>query len=328
MENPVLITGTFRSGTTLITQIMDNHPRLSLVYDSVNFMRFSYNKFDPLTDFSNVEALVTEIRERIEERWDMEFDAEKVLSELRDKEVTYSLIYNSIMSELLLVNTEAEIWGEKTTLVWTKIPGFFDMFPEGRVIHIIRDPRAIVASWRKMTHAPGNDYLDSIYNCKGSMEKMRQYEKDFEEKRYAAVKFEDLVKFPHRAVRKICADLDLAYEKNILNTTYFTDKSGEDWQGNSMFREKLQGISTDTIDTWKEKLEPWEVWLTEFFTSDLMDIYNYEKKNIKLQEKLLDKLIQEVQSSNLVTNGALYYLFAEEGLERFPSDPLDAENWE
>ncbi|MGM0411630.1 MAG: sulfotransferase, partial [Bacillota bacterium] len=40
-SGPILITGTFRSGTTLISQIMRNHPNIALVYDSVNFMRFS-----------------------------------------------------------------------------------------------------------------------------------------------------------------------------------------------------------------------------------------------------------------------------------------------
>ena len=174
-DGPILITGAFRSGTTLIAHIIKNHPKIEFTYDSVNFMRFSYERYNPISNFDNVKALVNDIEERIADRWDMHFDAKKVIEMLQNQNVTYGLIYDNLMRELLFVNSEAELWGEKTTLVWTKIPAFFEMFPNGRVIHIIRDPRAILLSWKKMTNAPGNDYLDAILNCRDSMALMEEY---------------------------------------------------------------------------------------------------------------------------------------------------------
>lgn len=327
-DGPILITGAFRSGTTLIAQIIKNHPKIEFIYDSVNFMRFSYERYNPISNFDNVKALVKDIKERIADRWDMHFDDKKVIEKLQNQNVTYGLIYDNLMRELLFVNSEAELWGEKTTLVWTKIPAFFEMFPNGRVIHIIRDPRAILLSWKKMTNAPGNDYLDAILNCRDSMALMEEYKIRFKNKRYAPIRYEDLVNNSEKVLSEICNTLDLEPDEKMLDSKTFTDKSGEKWTGNSMFKEKINGISSKMVDIWKTKLEEWEIWLADFVIGEYMEKFNYKKMEIKQTTSLIQKIIKEVQSSKLVTDGILYFLLTGEGYERFPSDPIDPKNWD
>lgn len=327
-DGPILITGAFRSGTTLIAQIIKNHPKIEFIYDSVNFMRFSYDRYNPISNFDNVKALVNDIKERIAERWDMHFDDKEVIEMLQNQNVTYGLIYDNLMRELLFVNSEAELWGEKTTLVWTKIPAFFEMFPNGRVIHIIRDPRAILLSWKKMTNAPGNDYLDAILNCRDSMALMEEYKIRFKNKRYAPIRYEDLVNNSEKVLSEICNSLDLESDEKMLDSKTFTDKSGGKWTGNSMFKEKIDGISSKMVDIWKTKLEEWEIWLSDFVIGEYMEKFNYKKMEIKQTASLIQKIIKEVQSSKLVTDGILYFLLTGEGYERFPSDPIDPKNWD
>lgn len=327
MSGPILITGTFRSGTTLISQIMRNHSNVELVYDSVNFMRFSYNRYNPITEFKNIKLLVKEIHERIKKRWGMEFNYEEVISQLKDEKISYAIIYDKIMTDLLLKNSKANIWGEKTTLVWTKIPGFFEMFPKGRVIHIIRDPRAVLASWKKMTHAPGNDYLDALVNCHSSMSHAERYSDTFENKRYSLVKFENLVEDPENIIRNICNKFDLNYEKNMLDTSKFADKQGKKWDSNSIYDKKIKGISKKTKDIWRDKLSDWEIYYSEFINSDLMADFNYEKAKPEVSEELYNKVIKNVQSSDVTTNGLLKYIFEGVGQERFPDDPFDEKTW-
>lgn len=324
----ILITGTFRSGTTLIAQMMKNHPNIEMVYDSVNFMRFSYGRYDPLKDFKNIKALVKEIHERIETRWNMHFDYKKVLNKLEKEEQSYRLIYDTLMKELLLSNSDANVWGEKTTLVWTKIPDFFKMFPNGGVIHIIRDPRAVLGSWREMTNTPGCDYLDAIINCRGSMEQMQQYKKIFRKEGYVPIRFEDLVINPEKCARKICAKLGLEFSLDMLDASSFTDKSGKLWRGNSMFKEKLNKISKNTINIWEEFLADWEIWLTELLITEFMDNFGYKRKNIELNENSKNEILHKIQSSKLLTNGLLNFLLKKKGMERFPTDPLDSKNWD
>lgn len=328
MLEPILITGTFRSGTTLISQIMRNHSNVELVYDSVNFMRFSYNKYNPITEFENVKLLVKEIHERIQKRWEMEFNYEEVISKLKDEKISYAIIYDKIMTDLLLKNSEANIWGEKTTLVWTKIPDFFELFPKGRVIHIIRDPRAVLASWKKMTHAPGNDYLDAILNCRGSMEKALEYKNRFKSIRYYLLKYEKLVKNPKRELKNISKKLGIKFEGEMINSKNFTDKTGDKWQGNSMHLNNINGITKKTKDKWKNNLLEWEVSLTDYLISDLFGKFGYEKIICEIKSCVLDTILKESRKSDLVSDGLLRYLFTNNGHERFPEDPLDPNNWE
>ena len=44
--------------------------------------------------------------------------------------------------------------GDKEAIAWSKIPIFLNMFPEGKVIITLRDPRDIVSSFKKITIAP------------------------------------------------------------------------------------------------------------------------------------------------------------------------------
>jgi len=327
-EGPILITGTFRSGTTLISQILKSHSKVNLLYDSVNFMRFSYGRYSPLDKNSNTRDLLEEIRDRISSRWDVEIDINKIHQDLDKMEKNYANVYSLIMRNCLNVRDENIIWGEKTTMVWTKIPDFFEMFPDARVIHIIRDPRAVVASWRKMTHAPGKDYLDAVFNCIGSMNKMADYTHEYENKKYMPVIFEELVREPEEVVKRICLKLGLEYEENMLSFTSYTNKKGISWAGNSMFDDNLSSITTKTTDLWKNNLDKSEISFIEFFAGDQMKKFGYPLVNSHFDNDTKTNIMATIYRSKLLSESALKFLICGEGVEQFPSDPLNEKNWD
>lgn len=325
-NSPVFITGAFRSGTTLITQILNNHPRLNLTFDTVNFMRFCFSKYNPINDIENVKKLISDLNNRISGRWNMQFNTDNVMSDISSTDISYRNIYNTVMNSLLLTNTDATIWGEKTTLVWTKIPDFFQMFPHGRVIHIYRDPRAVLASWKNMTHAPGLDYFDAVYNCIGSMQKAELYQKQFSGKRYQLLRFEDLVNESVKTVKEICNKFEIDYSPDLIDTSKFTARTGGSWKNNSMLDKNMSGISNSSIDLWKNKLEEWEIAFVQTLMPELLKRYNYELLPVAKID--YDKLITKIQSSNLLTNSTLRFLLTSKGVERFPTDPLNSKNWD
>ena len=330
---PLLITGVFRAGTTLIAQMMNNHPDFAVLYDSVNFMRFSYQRYEPLVDFSNVEKMITEIHDRIKKRLGLGFNKKKVLEELKQihknkrKKITYSIVYDAIMSDLLLKKSGKKHWGEKTNLVWTKIPGFFEMFPKGRVIHIQRDPRAVIASWKKLTYAPGVNYLDGVFNCIDSMSSVKKYSKQFKNKRYISIRYEDLVTKKEQTLKKVCKKLEIRYSKDMLDESKFKTQKGKKWKGNSMFRKQIKGVTKSFTDVWKQKLSKEDIYIIQFFCGDLMEKFGYKKIKLKEDEELLATAREKIFSSNLVTDGALRWLFEKKGKERYPDDPIDPKNW-
>lgn len=331
MENdeltPLFIIGVWRSGTTLISRIMNNHPDLDVTYDTVHFMRFSYNKYNPISEFSNVRNLVLDINKRIKMRYNLKFDEKHVLDELKDN-CKYSSVYDSIMRNFLLKKSGKKNWGEKTNLAWSKIPYFLEMFPKGMVIHIIRDPRAVLASWKKFTHAHGNDYLDSIINCYDSMQKSLEYTDQFLKHRYLFITYENLVTNPHDTIKKICKKLDIQYNNMMLDNSKFKSIFGDKWSSNSIYNEKLNGISNVMVNRWQTELEDWEILLTEIILNELLDEFHYSRSGIKKDVKLIDKAINEISKSELTSEGITRFLLTQKGFERYPSDPLIRKNWD
>lgn len=325
---PILITGTFRSGTTLVSQVLNSHSKLAITYDSVNFLRFSYQKYDPITNPSNFRKLLVEIEQRITKRWGLAFDINKVLNNCSKGGITYATIYDALMNELLLSDQSAIHWGEKTTLVWTKIPDFLEMFPMGVTIHVIRDPRAVLASWKNMTNAPGNDYLDAIFNCLDSMNKALQFQDKYNKSQHVIVKYEDLALEPEKTVKELCLGLNIEFEPQMLDTQQFKNKKGEVWSGNSIFESKINGFSSSSINKWKTQLQDWELLITQFCLEEVMNSFSYELVDQLRKPELIDRAIFEIEKSNLAANGIIQNFFHKRGVERFPSDPLKSNKWQ
>lgn len=320
---PILITGTFRSGTTLLSRMLDSHSKVAVLYDSVNFLRFSYGRYDPISDSQNTQRLLREISERLKSRWDLDLSVERVLTSISGMSPTYSAIYDAVMRDLLFRDPAIEVWGEKTTLVWTRVPAFFEMFPRGRVALIVRDPRAVLASWKKMTQAPGNDYLDSLANCRGAMEAGLQYKKRFVSRRFCVVTYERLVTDAESTLQEICDTFELEFESKMLDVSGYRDKLGNAWAGNSMFTTRQDRISNDMIARWRDELTDWEVCLAERVTLPSLSEFGYSQCE-KQDPFLLDLAITEVLKSPLATDGLLRVLLESRGLERFPTDPFTA----
>ena len=84
-------------------------------------------------------------------------------------------------------------WADKTQLVWTRVPDFLDMFPNGKVIHIVRDPRNVMASFKKSTYAPEPAYISAAFNCYDSMKKGLFYRDNYDEKIYQIDSFSTFI---------------------------------------------------------------------------------------------------------------------------------------
>jgi len=309
MRRPIFITGVPRSGTTLMAQIINNHPDINCAYDSVNFMRFWHDdKHESIQD----------THDRIQKRWGMSFDIEKVL-----EQKTKAGIYDTMMKSIF---DSEKTWGEKTTMCWNAVPEFLEMFPNGRVIHMIRDPRDVLASWKKFTNAPGNDYLDIVFNCLGSMQRAKLYSKRYPIENYMHVRFEDLVRHPEEMVRGMCYLFDIEYTDEMINPDKFTDKSGDKWTGNSMYKE-FKEITPKAIGNYKDKLKEWEVFFAERYTNDMMSEYGYDISMIPSIGTMTKKNM-EANKSELVKSGIERYENTGLGIERFPNDPTKEKNWE
>ena len=95
---------------------------------------------------------------------------------------------------------------------------FFQIYPNGKLICIIRDPRSWLISAKKHSRSY-EDTLASLELWKKSCENSIKY-KNKHFKKIILVKFDDLIKNTENTMRKICLEVNINFEESLLSPTF------------------------------------------------------------------------------------------------------------
>lgn len=312
--NQLLITGCYRSGTEYITQLLNNHPKLSATMYATNFMRYYYNRYNPISE--RYIELIHDAHKTIHKRHGIFIDKNEILAYIcNQKEITYAKIYDAIMSNTFL--GENHYWAEKTQLVWREIPDFLKMFPTGKAINIIRDPRAVLSSFKKHTYAEKPLYLGAIFNCYDSMKHSQHFQEQYPN-RFLQVQYEDIILNPKHTLKNIFSFLNLSAGHELLSEEGWKNTDGSPWKHNSAFIKDDQAYKKSRpLNEWKNHLTDLEVLFCELINGELMNKNNYTLTRMK-----------EIQYLSHPTIERYLELWCDgKGIEEFPTDPLKEENW-
>ncbi|OGV49314.1 MAG: hypothetical protein A2X49_04125 [Lentisphaerae bacterium GWF2_52_8] len=317
---PIFISGAYRSGTTILSRMLDAHPKLAVTYDSVHFMRFIYGEFSPIGEKRNYEAAVEDMRQRCEARWERKLDMAPVLTRLGSiGKPSYEEVYDTVMRHLLLGEGK-ESWGEKTIVAWSKIPVFLEMFPQGKAIQIIRDPRDVLASNKGMTYEKGLRYLDAAFACLSSMRAAIKYERSLPAQSYITVRYEDLAREPEKTSMRLCKMLGVEYDSRMIDGRFLKDYKGQTWVKNTSYAGLSNAISTESLGKYREALDSVEIAFTEMVSRTGMDYFNYEFDGKVLARGEWDKL-HEILNDEFISGRYQRWLKTNDGVEAYPSKP-------
>lgn len=325
----VLITGCYRTGTEYVSLLLGNHPDLAVTMYTTGFMRFCYNRYNPVEEEINYSRLLFDADQRIRTRWNKNLNVHSVLDYCgKAEKVTYDLLYDLMMSDLFLTD-QVKNWAEKTQLVWTKIPAFLEMFPRGKAINVVRDPRSVLASFKKFTYAPKPAYLGAIFNCYDSMHSGLDYKDNFDSNRFYLLKFEDLLTSPEKALFELFTFLELSTEHDLFSQKEWKDARNKPWHHNSAFLSPDAPSNTfdksTAINRWVDNLSNWEIALCEAINGELFESFGYKLSGIS---KDWTKFLKPMLSDEKLTRYLTRWILERKGVEGFPTDPLLTENWE
>ena len=323
----VLITGCYRSGTGYSSVLLNNHPKFVATTYTTSFMRYSYNRYNPINKEKNYIALLNEAKKRIKDRWKRNLNTKKIIAICKnEKKITYALLYDLMMGDLFLDKSVTK-WGEKTQLVWRQIPDFFKMFPNGKAINIIRDPRSVLASFKKSTYNPEPAYLGAIFNCFDSMQKSYDYKKKYGSK-FLSFRYEDIALSPKKTLKKIYKFLNLKSDHDLLNEKKWLNADGSKFIHNSVFASKNERKDEfdfkGSINRWRSQLSSSEIAFCQFINKDHMKLYDYK---ISTKDKDWDKLLPIIFNNNKILSYLKKWVLINEGIQEFPNNPLDPKNW-
>ncbi len=314
-----IVTGLYRSGTEYIINLIGSHPELSATMYHINALRFIKDRFDPIHERVNYIKAVHFLSDRSERRYGVTFDPDKVVEKLGlyDK-INTCLLYDIVMTNMHLSVGSAHHWAEKCQLVWREIPYFLRDSSNGYAVHIVRDPRSVLASFKKFTNSEYPLYLSSVFNSFDSMSHaLKQKDND----RVVILKFEDVLNLKLEEVSKIWSMIGLSQkDENIFNPDLWLDAYGNKWTSNSLSSplETYKFNKKNAINEWRTGLNPSEIAFTEEICGELMELFGYEVSGVGSSGKIYNVIYSNHWLSGLMNQ----YVEMGEGVQSFPSNPI------
>jgi hypothetical protein len=264
---PIFIVGAPRSGTTLLRNALNRHNRIAICRET-EFRHYVYRRraaFGPLSDLRNRERVVLEYLalERIRRTMLDLRDLRQCLMEEGD---SYPALFSSMLRFYMRAHSKQR-WGEKTPDHAFFADRLLAWYPGATVIHIIRDPRDVVASLMDMPSFPnsalGNANLWLTFN-RAALRASR-------EPGYVQVRYEDLVAHPKRELRRLC---DFAGESfcEQMTTPQPDPTADRPW-----FQRAERPITDSRIKIWQGRLAQRDARLVEWYIGGELELFGYQR---------------------------------------------------
>jgi hypothetical protein len=213
---PVFVVGAARSGTTPLQLALNMHPELGVYGETGAF--FVHSRFGAVADEVNFRRLL--------EYWQVIvsgccpyhdlLDNQELLGELAHAS-TYAHILNTIMGTIAAREGKNR-WGEKTPAHLFRLKEIRTAFPNARIIHIVRDPRAVVCSAIKAFE--GGQFTDwNIYRAANywlRCVRVHERQQSSRNDRYMLVRYEDFVSRPEATLNVVSSFLGIKFVNEML----------------------------------------------------------------------------------------------------------------
>tara|TARA_B100001113_G_C21101586_1_gene618985 strand:- start:804 stop:1886 length:1083 start_codon:yes stop_codon:yes gene_type:complete len=326
----VFSTGTMRSGGSLFQNIMSVHSEVIIFSGFVNFFRFYDGKYGKI-NLKSSRKILEHLKLRLSVRRGYDLDIESIYIKLKNLDkVSYADCYRLIMEHLRDIANK-KIYGEYVTMGWRKIPKYLKYFPNGKVIHIIRDPRAVLTSFGKMSIMPDGYYLNCIFNWIDSFKYSEIYKKSLSKNRYMLLRFEDIHENPNKTINKICKFLNIEFEDSMVSPNSWDnlfDKNFVDANISVYNNKKVYGFDIQRTKNWMGKIKKHEKFICDILLSDIeTDLYDFSKKNSYNSDDIR-KNLKKISNFKIFYKSLNNYLITKKGNDKHVIDPTKPENWD
>jgi len=270
MYNPVFITGTDRSGTSLLFALLASHPNLSMVRRT-NLWRWFYRRYGDLRDPENFERCLRMML-RYKRLAVLKPDPDRIRQAFWQGEPSYGRLFALLHAQHAADLGRAR-WGDKSLHTEHHADSIFHEFPQATIIHMLRDPRDRYASVRKR-------YTDETKGIGAAMgrwlESTRAARRNLERypDNYMMLRYETLAQHPKETIRQVCAFIGEPYVPSML-AMRGAPEHGEEG-GNSSFEPFEPGeISTRSIGRYRTVLSNAEIAFIQMVAGNEMESSDY-----------------------------------------------------
>lgn len=235
-DAPIFVVGSARSGTTLLQRMLRSHPNISSPTGESHFIIPLYRKQETFGDLSQIEnvRLVLQEMYRISPRFldtdfhGMNFDIDVLSQEIHDEGRDTLAGIISAVFEKNAYGEGKRRWLDKTPYYVLYLDMIKELYPDARIIHIIRDGRDCALSMftRKYDLDVFNSYraakLWKLYVDAGQEAGERLGPES-----YFELKYEDLLSDPVATMQALCSFIEEEYCSSLIDFEKSRDKKSK-----------------------------------------------------------------------------------------------------
>lgn len=234
MASLFFIVGCPRSGTTLVQRLLSTHPESTVLPETFFVRRLMTNHralLDPLLRGEHDKLIQAVLHS---EAWSVqELSEEALRREAQRQSQTGAGVLRAWMEATAQAH-RAPVVGEKTPDHALQVAALHAAFPKARFVHVVRDPRAVVNSWRTVPWSSGYVWRDADL-WRERVQAVRQAPASAP---VHTVRFEQLVEAPTSTMQRVAAFLGLAPGHGWTHTASVeqvaVDTAAEPWKQHAL----------------------------------------------------------------------------------------------
>lgn len=273
----LFILGRGRSGTTLLSKILNAHDQLAVAPEGF-FALSLMNKYQHASwTNKTLEAFLEDLElEARMQTW--ELDRQALRAELQQyQQLNYQQVCRTVYQHYARkVGKPAPLWmGDKNPHYALFATRLLKRFPESRAIILTRDHRDNLLSYQRVPF-DSNKAGELAYRWHYYNKCLENTSKQFPERTYR-LKYEDLTTAPEATLQGICAYLGVPYQSAMLH--FYQQSQDPAFYGSqyTWFKETRQSISTKHQGKWTEAMKAEDLWLAEELCQPLAQQLGYSR---------------------------------------------------
>jgi sulfotransferase family protein len=164
-------------------------------------------------------------------------------------------------------------WADKTPYYIRHIDEIRRVFPEARIVNLVRDGRDVALSLLRVPFGPANVWA-AAHQWRAAIDAGDQAAERLEDD-VLTIRYEDIVANPESAVPSICAFLGVAYAPGMLaieETPPDRITAGQE----GWFRELYAGIGAGSVGKWRREMTRSDIGLFESIAGEQLERHGYE----------------------------------------------------
>jgi hypothetical protein len=185
-------------------------------------------------------------------------------------------------------------WGEKTPGNLFYIDVIAEMYPDALFLHMVRDPRAGVASMQKADFFPDDVVFNALSRRKHAGAGRRLLGA-LDTGRWMTVRYEDLTTDPAAMLRRVCVLLGEAYDPAMMQYHRTAEAFMKDDAATTFNAAATRPVTASRINAWRSQLSTTELALIEQICAAEMKEHGYaptgDRLSLKAYVEYLLKLV-------------------------------------